>query len=408
MRRSEGFDQRLVLWLSLAQLITWGSVYYTFALLMEPVERELGMGRAESSLAFSIGLLVEGLCAYPIGRLIDRGRERLVMTSGSLLVGLMLFAHSLIDRAWQFHLVWALLGAGMAATLYNPVFAVLTRRYPEHFRRAIITMTFLGGLASTVFIPLGAWLIDALGWRAALCVLAALQLGVCLPLHARWLRDAPPGQARGEGAASSEGAIGAIVRGPRFLLVGTFMVLMMAVFAAMPAHMVAMLRESGLPGHMAIVVPASIGVLQVAGRLLLYYFEHHFDVHVANRAIPSLLPVALVLLMLAPGAYAASAPAGLAVLALFVALYGMGNGMNTIVKGTAIAQYVDRTHVASLNGVLGVPLALARAAAPLVMGALWSAQTGYRDGLWLMLALSIASLAALFLAQRIALRPGAR
>ena len=34
------YDPRLVGWLSVGQLITWGSVFYTFALLMEPVERE--------------------------------------------------------------------------------------------------------------------------------------------------------------------------------------------------------------------------------------------------------------------------------------------------------------------------------------------------------------------------------
>ena len=402
MSRTGTFDQRLVVWLSLAQLITWGSVYYTFALVMGPVERELGLGRAESSLAFSLALLVEGLCGYPVGRWIDRGHERIVMTVGSLLVGLMLLAHGMIDRPWQFYAVWAGLGVGMAATLYTPVFAVVTRRFPDQFRRAIITMTFLGGLASTVFIPLGSWLIDTLGWRHALWVLAALQFGVCLPLHAWWLRHAPRGLAA-SGAAAEAQPVGAIVRSARFLLVGAFMVLMMSVFAAMPAHMVTMLRESGLPAAMAIVVPASIGALQVVGRLLLYFFEHHFDVHTANRVIPSLLPVALVLLMVAPGVHAAHPTAGLVVLMLFVTLYGMGNGMNTIVKGTAIAQYVDRHHVASLNGVLGIPLALSRAASPWLMGALWNAQTGYRNGLWLMLGASLLSLAALFMAQRIAL-----
>lgn len=43
--------------LSLPQLITWGSVFYTFSLLMTPLEAKLGMGRAESSLAFSFALL---------------------------------------------------------------------------------------------------------------------------------------------------------------------------------------------------------------------------------------------------------------------------------------------------------------------------------------------------------------
>lgn len=66
-------DRRLVGWLSLAQLISWGSVFYMFALVMAPVERELGLSRAESSLAFSLALLVEGLLAYPMGRWVERG-----------------------------------------------------------------------------------------------------------------------------------------------------------------------------------------------------------------------------------------------------------------------------------------------------------------------------------------------
>jgi MFS family permease len=89
---------------------------------------------------------------------------------------------------------------------------------------------------------------------------------------------------------------------------------------------------------------------------------------------------------------------------VFVLLYGLGNGMLTIVKGTAIAQYVSREHVASLNGALGLPQALARAAAPLALGLLWSREAGYTHGLWLLLGLAMAAVAALWIAQRMALR----
>ena len=68
-----------------------------------------------------------------------------------------------------------------------------------------------------------------------------------------------------------------------------------------------------------------------------------------------------------------------------------------------LAQYVSRDHVASLNGALGLPLALARAAAPLLLGVLWTAQSRYRDGLWLLLAFSLVGVGALMLAQRISL-----
>jgi MFS family permease len=381
-------DRRLVGWLSLAQLITWGSVFYTFALLLAPIEEALGLTRAQSSLAFSLALLTEGICAYPVGRWIDRGHERAVMTGGSLLVALALGLHSQVGSIEAFYAVWILLGAALSGTLYSPVFAVVTRRFPDDFRRAIITLTFLGGLASTVFIPLSAWLIAQWGWRSALLVLAAIHLLVCAPLHAICLRGAPGPVQHASHAASPA----TLLRSAPFLLIGVFTVGMMGITAALPPHMIALLRESGLSEAWVIAIPASIGLVQVAGRLLLFFFEHRFDVHVANRAIPWLIPLGLAALL----AGAASPVAAL----VFVVLYGLGNGMLTIVKGTAIAQYVNRQHVASLNGALGPPMAVARAIAPLGLGLLWTPADGYRWGVAVLLVAGIASALALWGAQR--------
>ena len=396
---SQPYDRRLVGWLSLAQLISWGSVFYTFAVLMEPVERELGLTRTQSSLAFSLALLAEGVLAYPVGRWIDKGHERWVMTAGSLLMGVCLLLHSGVSNAAGFYAVWLGLGAGLAATLYNPVFAVVTRRFPHDFRRAIITLTFLGGLASTVFIPLSAALVQSLGWRHALWVLAALHLLLCAPLHWLLLRDAPAVAAATDPQAGAP-AMAAHLRSPAFLAIGVFVVGMMGVTAALPPHMISLLRGSGLAEAWVIGIPASIGLIQVLGRLLLFFFEHHFDLHLANRLIPTLIPLGLATLLAGAGHPWAAL--------LFVLLYGLGNGMLTIVKGTAIAQYVSREHVASLNGALGLPTALARAAAPLLLGVLWNERSGYAQGLWLLLAMSVAAALALMLAQRRALRANAK
>ena len=274
-------------------------------------------------------------------------------------------------------------------------------RFPRDFRRAIITITFLGGLASTVFIPLTAWLIALWGWRDALLALAGLHLLVCAPLHAVKLRGAPatPSRVSGGDRATTPIGVSSLVRTRPFLMIGVFLVLMMAVTVALPAHMISLLRENGLSQYWVIAVPASIGVIQVFGRLSLYFFEHRFDLHLANRLIPGLIPLGLLVLLAAPltGHWQTWA------VMLFVILYGMGNGMLTIVKGTAIAQYVNRDHVASLNGALGVPLALARAAAPIALGLLWSPQAGYGRGLWLLLILSIVGVSALIAAQKHAL-----
>ena len=389
-------------WLSWAQLITWGSVFYTFSLLMGPIERELGLSRAEVSLGFSLALLADGLMAYPIGRWIDQGHERRVMAWGSVWVGACLLAHSFINSLMGFYGVWIGLGLGMSATLYAPVFAVVTRRFPNDFRRAIIIMTFLGGLASTVFIPLSSWLIQVWGWRHALWVLALLQWLLCWPLHAWLLRGAKKKSDVALAARpSEEGALISAAlasdsikphfkRAPFWLLAG-FMLMTAIVSSALPAHMVSLLEEAHLSPAWVIAIPASIGAIQVLGRFLLFVFEKHLDVHAANKWIPCLVPLGLVFLVaggLAPWAAL-----------LFVTFYGLGNGLNTIVKGTAMAQYVSREHVGQLNGVLGLPLAIGRAAAPWALGLMWTPEVGYTHGLrWLLLA-GVLGVACLWLAQ---------
>ena len=395
------YDRRLVAWLSLAQLISWGSLFYAFALFMEPVERALGLSRVQSSLAFSLALLVEGLVAYPVGRWIDQGHERVVITVGSVAAAVGLAWHSQISSLAGFYAVWAWLGAAMAAILYAPVFSVVTRRFPHDFRRAIITLTFLGGLASTVFLPLTASLIHGLGWRQALMWLALTHLVVCAPLHFYCLRHAPPAvKVKSVSGSALPNQLSHHVLSAPFLLIAVFIVLMMGVTVALPAHMISLLRENGLEETWVIAIPASIGAIQVLGRVLLYFFERHLDLHLANRLIPCLIPLGLLALLAAPwmGHW------HIAMVLLFVGLYGLGNGLLTIVKGTAMAQYVSRDHVASLNGALGVPLALVRAAAPLLLGVLWSEQAGYTQGLWMLLGFSVLGTAALALAQRLSLR----
>ena len=373
---------------------------------MVPLEQAIDMTRAQSSLGFSLMLLTEGLLAFFIGRWIDRGHERLIMTFGSLLVGALLLVHSVISTQTQFYTVWTLLGVAMACTLYPPAFAVLTRRFPNHFRRAIIILSFLGGLASTVFIPLVAWLIDAIDWRETMWVISAMQFLVCAPIHFYLLRGAQStslnivknkdhliGEAKHIELKPAEPnlSIWQFMRNPVFWQLSCFVVLLMAATSALPAHMVSLLRESGMGEAWAIAVPASIGVIQVVGRLGLYLLEKRIDVHTSNRWVTLLIPLGLAALILGHGAIVGCL--------VFVLLYGLGNGMLTIVKGTVMAEYVSKAHMGSLNGILGVPMAISRAAAPLLMGLMWSPSDGYSYGLWMLLVVSVVGVAALWSAQ---------
>jgi predicted MFS family arabinose efflux permease len=382
--------------MSLAQLVSWGSLYYTFSLLMPALEADLGLGRVEVSGAFSAALLAGGVAGVQVGRWIDAGHGRAVMSAGSLLAGLMLLLLARVEGVVGLYAVWITLGAATAAVLYEPAFAILIRRWPDDYRRSLIAMTFLGGLASTVFIPLTAWLIEGLGWRRTCEVLAGLHLLLCLPIHWSMLAGEPPGRPRA--AAGTEGdapTLRALATSPAFLLITAFLVGFMAFTSALSAHMVPLMREQGVPAAWAVAIPASIGAMQVLGRVVLFVFEGRIDPRRFDRAIPLLLPAAIALLLAGGG----SVVAALA----FAACYGIGNGLITIVKATSIAQYVSRERVAALSGMQQPAAALARAAGPILLASLWSVTGDYGLGLWVLLGTGIVSAALLRLAQARAL-----
>ena len=382
-----------VMWLSLAQLISWGTLFYVFSLLLADFERDLSLSRIDAALAFSLALLTEGVLAIAVGRLIEAGRARAVMCAGSALAGVSFIVISLVQTQWQLYAVWIVVGIAMSGTLYQPAFSVLIRRYPQDFRRAIITLTFLGGLASTVFIPLGAWLISAFGWRNAVIALGSLHLLICLPIHAYWLRGERPAQSHHEAVGAQK--LVEFTRHFPFWGLAAFFVLFSGITTAMGGHLVSILRERSLPEAWVIGIPASIGVLQVAGRLLLFFTERNVDVHKANRWIPTLLPAALFVLALGLQS--------IWVAIFYALLYGMANGMITIVKATAMATYVSRERAASLNGVLGIPTAIARAVAPSMLAALWVATGDYTVGVAVLCALALVAVVAFWFAQRQAL-----
>src|SRR5205814_675561 len=130
------------------------------------------------------GLLVGGLVAPRVGRLIDRYGGHRVMPLGSLLGSAGLVALVLAQHPLAYLVTWMALGLAMAASLYDPAFATLGRIFGSAARAPITVLTLAGGFASTVSWPATQFLIDAVGWRGAYLIYAALLAGLAAPLHA--------------------------------------------------------------------------------------------------------------------------------------------------------------------------------------------------------------------------------
>jgi MFS family permease len=371
--------------LGIAQIISWGSLYYAFSFLIEPLQAAAGASKSTVVGAFSLGLLIAGLLTVPVGALIDRAGGRGVMTAGSLAAAGLLALLSRTDSVLMLYVAWVGLGATMAATLYDPAFAVLTKMFRANYRRAIAALTLFGGFASTVFWPLTEFLIAQLGWRDALLVLGATNLLICAPLH-WWVvpARAAPTATQQTGVAAS-GQFRVALRTPMFYLLTLSFVGNILVFSAVSVHLMLMLQAKGLTAAHAALVGAMVGPMQVAGRVIEIAFGARLSPRAVGVIAMALLPASLLVLLMA-GTNAS-------LLLLFALLYGAGNGVMTIVRGAIAAEVFGREAYGAINGAMAAPVVVAKAAGPLVAALALTALGNYDRTLLMLVAIGVAAVA---------------
>ncbi len=363
--------------LGVGQIVSWGTLYYSFPLIAQPMARDLGLDKAAVYAAATVGLLVASLAAYPVGAAIDGGRGRAVMAAGSLLAGLALFGWAAVEGAWSLYALFALVGVVQAMTLYEPAFAVVARRYGAEARDGITALTLWGGFASTVFVPVIQLLLDHLGWRETLAVLGLVNLGIGILVHwmvidpaADAVRTAEPRMEPHEAPPlAGRAAVAWALRQPPFWGLAVAFVVYYGIFSGLTYHLYPLLLERGGDAATVVAVIAVIGPAQVAGRIAVWTFAGRRSIRAVGSATVAALPVALVLL--------AAAPPEFLPLALFAALYGAANGIMTIVRGMAVPEMVTRDAYGAVNGALAVPIAVAKALAPMGAALLWTAYGSY-------------------------------
>lgn len=377
----------LVAVLSVTEVISWGTLYYTPTVLASHIEAGTGWGLPLVLGGYSAGILASGLAAPFVGRWIDAAGGRRVMAAGSALavVALLLMAWS--TSVAGYYAAWGVMGLAMAATLYEAAFATLNQHFPVHYRRALTALTLLGGLASTVFWPVTYALAGAYGWRATLVCFAALHAAVCLPLHAWGIPRA--GDWRQRLAAADGGVAASPITPPRrrvVVLLASAFALNSLVTTGLLTQLTRLLAATGLTAAQAVGLAALLGPMQVTGRVLEFVFATRLTaVRLALLALGA-LPLALLVLAFGGG--------GIATAVLFVMLLGLSNGVMTIVRGIVPASLFGRERLATVLGLLAAPTLGARAAAPLVIALLVASFTGPRGVLLVLAALAATAIAA--------------
>jgi hypothetical protein len=123
---------------------------------------------------------------------------------------------------------------------------------------------------------------------------------------------------------------------------------------------------------MAII--ALIGPMQVVGRVLLMVGQRHVTVIQLGAGIYFAFPVSMAML--------AAGISDVYGLILFAIIYGVANGLVTILRGMAVPEFIGPEGYGVVSGALTMPTNLMRAAGPVLASLAWAAFGGYTPVLW--------------------------
>jgi hypothetical protein len=377
--------------LGITQILAWGALFYPPVLTVPLIAADRGWSAGFSMGGFSLALLVAGLVSPRIGAAVDRHGGHWVMSVGSLVgaIGLVGLVHA--EHPIAYLGVWAVLGAAMAASLYDSAFATLGRIFGAAARSPITALTLAGGFASTVSWPTTYALIHALGWRGTYLTYAVLLAFIAAPLHALAL---PRSRAEGEPPAqASVGKPASLMpaKGAAFVLVATAFAAYAFVPSGLAAHLLAMFRRFGLDAGTVVLIGSLFGPAQVAARLAEFLFARTTHPLAIARFAVAALVAAFVLLAL----LGVSVP----VAALFAIMFGAANGLLTIARGTVPLTLFGAAGYGRLIGRIAGPFLVIQAVAPFVL-AIVSERASDAAALALTAAFAVTALACLMLIRR--------
>lgn len=342
--------------LAITETVSYGVLYYSFAVLLTPIAAELHISTARASGALTISVLIAAGAAIPVGRWLDRHGGRTLMTAGSALGVVAVIAWSQVRTVGQLYAVFVLIGLAGAMSFYEAAFSVVVATVdPSRRNTALLAVTIVAGFASSIFFPLTATLTTAVGWRTALLILAAILAAIAIPGHLLAVPTARSHRMRARVVGGSR--LTEAVRDKAFWLLGLAFVLHAAAVSAVGVLLVTFLSNAGHATTLAATLAGLLGVLSVSGRLV--------TTALARRHGMTAVTAAVFLVQAAGAATLPHVGHHLASAAACVAAFGLGFGVATLARPAIVAERYGTVSYATIAGALSLPITLAKALGPL-------------------------------------------
>jgi len=263
---------------------------------IQPMSRDLSLGRDVFGLALAFQNLLWGLGQPVAGAIADRFGVLRVMSVGAVLYagGLLMMRYAATPLSLELS-AGVLIGFGLSGCSFNLVLSAFSKLLPPERRGvALGAGTAAGSFGQFLFAPFGVALIGNFGWQTALTVFACLML-LIVPLSLALAT--PPATAATVPAAERQSFKTALAEafGHR-----SFVLLVLGFFtcgfqlAFITVHLPAYLVDRGIPAQTGGWVIAAIGLFNIIGSLSVGWLQNRLPKRYILSAIYFVRAVSIV------------------------------------------------------------------------------------------------------------------
>ena len=247
---------------------------FSLAIFLQPMSAETGWTRAGISSAMTLNFLVMGAAGFGWGAVSDRFGARIVVLTGSVLLGLALVLASRATTLPAFQLTYGILVGLAAGAFFAPMVAAATAWFETNRSLAVSLVSAGMGVAPMTISPFAAWLLSAYDWRTAMMIIGVVAWVLLIP--AALLVRAPSGATGANAKAGPQAtddiggfSVGNALRTPQFAVLAATFFLCCAAHSGPIFHMVSYAVTCGIPAMAAVSIYSVEGLAGLGGRLLL-------------------------------------------------------------------------------------------------------------------------------------------
>jgi len=380
---------------------TWGGLgsafnNYGISVFFKPIAAELGLSRAAASLAAGVSRLEGGLEAPLTGWLSDKYGPKWVIFTGACIVCIGLVLMNFINSLWQYIVVWGvIIGFGHNLAFTIAIDKTIINWFIKQRGLAFATRFVIIGICGVIVLPIISWIVTTQGWRMTNLIWAVVMF-VGLPFLWFFVKKnrpeyyglLPDGATVGEEVAGTSQMIDRGVeyaaevkeveftfrqalktQSYRMLIVGLTVGSM--VMGAVNIHVIPFLTDIGIDPVVAGSMMAMMVFFTIPSRFLVGFLSDRVRIDHLRFLLAGTY------LFMAAGITAFLLNQTIAMIYVFLILYGFGSGASIPMKIILLGRYFGRKAHGIIHGTTSMIQAPTLFLAPVYAGWVYDTTGSY-------------------------------